>query len=71
MLRDGQIFILYNRVETIDEKMMEIQKLVPNARIVIAHGQLSKTELEDRMLKFINHEYDILLCTTIYLIVIL
>ena len=65
MLRDGQIFILYNRVETIDEKMMEIQKLVPNARIVIAHGQLSKTELEDRMLKFINHEYDILLCTTI------
>ena len=65
MLRDGQIFILYNRVETIEEKMMEISKLVPNARIVIAHGQLSKTELEDRMIKFINHEYDILLCTTI------
>ena len=65
MLRDGQIFILYNRVETIEEKMLEIQKIVPNARIVVAHGRLSKTELEDRMIKFINHEYDILLCTTI------
>ena len=65
MLRDGQVFILYNRVETIESKMVEIQKMVPNARIVIAHGQLSKIELEDRMIKFINHEYDILLCTTI------
>ena len=65
LMRDGQIFILYNRVETIESKMIEIQKLVPNARIVIAHGQLSKVELEDRMIKFINHEYDILLCTTI------
>ena len=65
LIRDGQVFILYNRVETIESKMMEIQKLVPNARIVIAHGQLTKTELEDRMIKFINHEYDILICTTI------
>ena len=65
MLRDGQVFILYNRVETIESKMVEIQKLVPNARIVLAHGRLTKVELEDRMLKFINHEYDILLCTTI------
>ena len=65
IMRDGQIFILYNRVETIESKMIEIQKLVPTARIVITHGQLSKVELEDRMLKFINHEYDILLCTTI------
>ena len=65
MLRDGQIFILYNRVETIESKLTEIQKIVPNARIVVAHGRLTKTELEDRMIKFINHEYDILLCTTI------
>ncbi|MBQ8891972.1 MAG: transcription-repair coupling factor [Bacilli bacterium] len=65
LLRDGQVFILYNRVETIESKMVEISKLVPNARIVVAHGQLSKLELENRMLKFINHEYDILLCTTI------
>ncbi len=65
LMRDGQVFILYNRVETIESKMEEIQKLVPTARIVVAHGQLSKIELENRMLKFINHEYDILLCTTI------
>ena len=65
MIRGGQVFILYNRVETIESKLVEISKLVPNARIVVAHGRLSKTELEDRMLKFINHEYDILLCTTI------
>ncbi len=65
LVRDGQVFILYNRVETIESKMLEIQKLVPNARIVVAHGQLSKIELENRMLKFINHEYDILLSTTI------
>ena len=65
MLRDGQVFILYNRVETIDSKKDEIQKLVPNARIVVAHGRLTKVEVEDRMIKFINHEYDILLSTTI------
>ena len=65
LLRDGQVFILYNRIDSIDSKMEEIQKLVPNARIIVAHGQLSKNELEDRMIKFINHEYDILICTTI------
>ena len=65
MMRDGQVFILYNRVETIESKLNEIQKIVPTARIVIAHGRLSKTELENRMIKFINQEYDILLCTTI------
>ena len=65
MMRDGQIFILYNRVETIEDKMMEIKKLVPNARIGVAHGKLTKLELEDKMIKFINHEYDILMCTTI------
>ncbi len=65
LMRDGQVFILFNRVSEIESKMQEIQKLVPSARIVIAHGQLSKIELENRMLKFINHEYDVLLCTTI------
>jgi len=63
--RNGQVFLLYNRVETIERKVAEIQKLVPEARIIFAHGQLSKEELEDRMLAFINHEYDILICTTI------
>ena len=63
--RNGQVFILYNRVETIENKLRDINKLVPEARIRIAHGQMSKTELEDVMMEFINHEFDILLCTTI------
>ncbi len=63
--RGGQIFMLYNRVESIERKAFEIQKLIPDAKIVCAHGQLTKEELEDRMLDFTNHKYDILLCTTI------
>ena len=63
--RNGQVFILYNRVETIENKLRDINELVPEARIRIAHGQMSKTELEDVMIDFINHEFDILLCTTI------
>ena len=63
--RNGQVFVLYNRVETIENKLRDINKLVPEARIRIAHGQMSKTELEDVMMEFINHEFDILLCTTI------
>ena len=63
--RHGQVFLLYNRVESIEKKVYEIQKLVPEARIIYAHGQLPKEELEDRMLAFINGEYDILVCTTI------
>lgn len=63
--RNGQVFLLYNRVETIEKKAMDIHQLVPEAKIICTHGQLSKEELEDRMTAFINHEYDILLCTTI------
>lgn len=63
--RNGQVFVLYNRIETIENKLRDINKLVPEARIRIAHGQMSKTELEDVMIDFINHEFDILLCTTI------
>ena len=63
--RGGQAFILYNRVETIEEKKYELEKLLPDARIVIAHGQMSKEEIETRMIDFINQKYDILLCTTI------
>jgi len=65
MSRNGQVFLLYNRVENIEKKVYEIQSLVPEARIIYAHGQLTKEELEDRMQAFINHEYDILICTTI------
>lgn len=63
--RNGQVFFLYNSVENIEKKANEIAKLAPDARIIFAHGRMSKDELEDIMLKFINHEYDILVCTTI------
>ena len=63
--RNGQIFILFNSVEKIESKLVELSNLVPDARITYAHGQMTKTELENKMLDFINHEYDVLLCTTI------
>ena len=65
MSRNGQVFLLYNHVDSIERKVSEIQNLVPEARIIFAHGRLTKEELEDRMIAFINHEYDILICTTI------
>ena len=65
MSRGGQIFILFNRLEFIEEKKDELQKLVPEAKIRIAHGRMDKDELEDTMNSFINNEFDILLCTTI------
>lgn len=63
--RNGQIFILYNKVEDMELKKIELERLIPEAKIVFAHGKMSKTELENVMTKFINKEYDILLCTTI------
>ena len=63
--RNGQIFILYNSVEKIEAKQAELERLLPDAKIIVAHGQMNKTDLENRMIDFINHEYDILLCTTI------
>ena len=63
--RNGQIFILYNKVASIESKMDQIHRLVPEARITYAHGQMSKQELERVMEEFVNQEYDILLCTTI------
>lgn len=63
--RDGQVFYLYNRVETIEEFKLQLQKLVPNARIAVGHGQMDEKVLEDVIVDFANHEYDILLATTI------
>ena len=65
LARSGQIFILYNNVADIDVKQIEIQKLVPEAKIGVAHGQMNKNDLEKVMLDFINKKYNILLCTTI------
>ena len=63
--RNGQAFILYNHIDNIEDKMRDINKLVPEARMDFAHGQMTKTELEDKMQAFINHEFDVLVCTTI------
>ena len=65
LARKGQIFILYNHVDGLENKRSELQKLVPEARIVTAHGRMNKSEIEDVMDDFINYKYDILLCTTI------
>ena len=63
--RDGQVFILYNKVQSIDEFAYKIKNLVGDARIAIAHGQMNKNQLEDTIYNFVNGEYDILICTTI------
>lgn len=63
--RNGQIFVLYNRIDSIERKRDELQRLVPEARIVIAHGRMNKSQMEDVMQDFIDYKYDILLCTTI------
>ncbi|MGV3275579.1 transcription-repair coupling factor [Staphylococcus sp. 11261D007BR] len=63
--RGGQVFYLYNRVQSIYEKREQLQMLVPDASIGVAHGQLSERDLEEAMLDFINGEYDILVTTTI------
>ena len=63
--REGQVFYLYNRVETIQEFKNQLQKIVPNARIAIGHGQMDEKELEEVIVDFANQEYDILLATTI------
>jgi transcription-repair coupling factor (superfamily II helicase) len=63
--RGGQIFFVHNRVETIYEIAAHIRELTPQARIVVAHGQLGEGELERVMLAFMHHEYDVLVATTI------
>ena len=65
LLRDGQIFYLHNRVESIDQAASRLQELVPEARIRIAHGQMSEGALEDVILGFWNRDFDVLVSTTI------
>jgi len=59
------VYFVHNRVANIQEMADEVQKLVPDARILIGHGQMGEGEMEDAMLRFIRHEADILVCTTI------
>lgn len=63
--REGQVFVLYNNISKIEDKKIELERLVPDAKIKIAHGQMGKQELEDVMEEFLNKEFDVLLCTTI------
>lgn len=65
LLRDGQVFFVHNRVESIDKIAADLQKLVPEARIRVAHGKLSENQLESVIVDFWNHEFDVLVCTTI------
>jgi transcription-repair coupling factor (superfamily II helicase) len=63
--RQGQVFFLHNRVQSIEKKAWEIQQLAKDAKIGIAHGQMSKRELEDAMVNFVLGDTDVLVCTTI------
>jgi transcription-repair coupling factor (superfamily II helicase) len=63
--RGGQVYFVHNRVESIYEIASRIQELVPAARVIVGHGQMAETELERVMLAFMNHEYDVLVATTI------
>ncbi|MBK7108013.1 MAG: transcription-repair coupling factor [Bacteroidetes bacterium] len=63
--RNGQVFFVHNRVRDIEEIATLIRQVCPDISIGVAHGQLSGDDLEDRMLKFINHEFDVLVCTNI------
>ncbi len=65
MSRQGQVYILYNRVRSIERFYERLRKLVPEARIAIGHGQMREHALEDVMLDFYDGKYDVLLCTTI------
>jgi transcription-repair coupling factor (superfamily II helicase) len=65
LARDGQVFFLHNRVKTIDKMEEYLQRLVPNATIVHAHGQMHERQLESIMEKFIEGKIDVLVCTTI------
>ncbi len=65
LLRDGQIFYVHNRVESIDRAATRIRSLVPTARVCVGHGQMSEDALEQVMLGFWEKRYDVLVCTTI------
>jgi transcription-repair coupling factor (superfamily II helicase) len=65
LARDGQVFLVHNRVETIYSIAAMVNQLVPKARVVVGHGQMNEKELESVMLKFVSDEADVLISTTI------
>ena len=65
MTRGGQVYYVYNRVNNIAEVTAELQRLLPDAKVAFAHGQMKERELEEIMMGFMNHEIDVLVSTTI------
>ena len=65
LLRDGQVFWVHNRVQSIEERAQRLRELVPEARIAIAHGQMDEGRLEQTVLDFWEGNFDVLVCTTI------
>ena len=65
MERGGQVYYLYNKVDTIDQKVSELQELIPEASVGYVHGRMSEIQLENTLLDFIEGQYDILVTTTI------
>ncbi len=65
LLREGQVFYVHNRVDTIDRTAARLRELVPEARVAIGHGQMNEDLLEQVMVRFWEREYDVLVCTTI------
>lgn len=63
--RGGQVYYLYNKVDTIEQKVSELKELIPEASIGYVHGQMTEVRLENTLLDFVNGEYDILVTTTI------
>jgi len=63
--RGGQTFLVHNRVQSIQEMARKVEKLAPQARIAVAHGQMPAKQLEEIMVLFVNREIDVLVCTTI------
>lgn len=63
--RGGQVYVVYNRVTGIDRIAAQVRTLVPEAKVVVAHGQLNERKLEDIMIDFVNQEYNVLVATTI------
>lgn len=65
MLRDGQVFFVHNRVADIDHVAAHLRELVPDVRVAVAHGQMDEAALEQVVLDFWDHRYDVMVCTTI------
>ena len=65
LLRGGQTFLVHNRVQSIEEMARRVEKLTPQARIAVAHGQMAAKQLEEIMVRFVSKEIDVLICTTI------